>query len=79
MKLRSLPYFALVCFMLLATSCSQNSKPVFKQYQTLFQIGDQQEWAAKNWNDKDWKKRPALVPGRSSILVQNENRYFKGP
>ena len=53
MKLRFLPYFSLVCFMLFVTSCSQDSKPVFKEYRTLYKIGDQQEWAVKNWNDKD--------------------------
>ncbi|WP_185154449.1 histidine kinase [Fulvivirga sp. M361] len=48
--------------MLLVTSCSQH--PVFKQYDPVFQPGDQQEWAAKNRNDQDWKKKIALTDGR---------------
>ncbi|OUR91935.1 hypothetical protein A9Q87_09030 [Flavobacteriales bacterium 34_180_T64] len=46
--------------MLLVASCSQN--PVFKEYETVFQVGDQQEWATKNWNDQYWGKRIGLVP-----------------
>ena len=79
MKLRSSPYFLLVCFMLFATSCSQNSKAVFKQYKTLFQIGDQEEWAAKNWNDKDWKKRPALVPEGQVFWSRTKIAILKAP
>ncbi len=58
MNLRFLPCLLLV--LLLVASCSQN--PVFKEYETVFQVGDQQEWATKNWNDQYWGKRIGLVP-----------------
>ncbi len=29
---------------------------------TVFKIGDQQEWAAKNWSDQDWVKNIDWVP-----------------
>tara|TARA_R110002167_G_scaffold117623_13_gene293704 strand:- start:1140 stop:2813 length:1674 start_codon:yes stop_codon:yes gene_type:complete len=61
MNLRFLPCFLLV--LLLATSCSQS--PVFKENETVFKVGDQPEWAAKNWNDEDWKKgKPTVYDGR---------------
>ncbi len=60
MKLRLLPCFLLVALMLLVTSCSQS--PVFKEQETVYKIGDQPEWASKNWNDEDWGKRIAYVP-----------------
>lgn len=47
--------------MLLVTSCAQEST-VFNKYDTVFKIGDQQEWAAQNWNDQSWKKRIRSVP-----------------
>lgn len=58
MNLRFLPCLLLVS--LLVASCSQS--PVFKEYETVFKIGDQQEWATKNLNVQDWEKRIALVP-----------------
>ncbi len=62
MNLRFSPKFFLICFILLATSCSQ--KPVFIEYNTVAEIGDQPEWAAKNLNDDDWsKKKPKLEGG----------------
>ncbi len=79
MKLRSLPYLSLVCIILFATSCSQNSKPVFKEYQTRFQIGDEQEWAAKNWNDKEWIRRPALVPDGQVFWSRTKVDILKAP
>ncbi|MDH7444227.1 histidine kinase [Aquimarina sp. 2201CG14-23] len=61
MNLRYLRYFLLVCTIFLVTSCSQEPD-IFKKYKTVFKIGDQPEWATKNWEDKSWKKRMRLVP-----------------
>ncbi|MBG6129494.1 hypothetical protein IWQ47_001203 [Aquimarina sp. EL_43] len=58
MNLRFLPCFLFV--LLLVTSCSQSS--IYKKYETVFRVGDQQEWASKNLNDQDWRKRIRLVP-----------------
>lgn len=44
-----------VCLALLVTACGQD--PIFKEYEILHKIGDQPEWAAKNWNDADIKAK----------------------
>ena len=50
--------------MLLVTSCSQEPD-VFKEYETVFKLGDRPEWATQNWNVNGWKKeRPILDDGR---------------
>ena len=62
MYLRSLSNFLLLCFFLLVTSCSK--KPVFKEFNTVAKIGDQPEWAAKNWSDDNWSEsKPRLNGG----------------
>jgi len=50
----------LVSSLLLVTSCSQS--PVFSEHETVYKIGDQEEWATKNWNDNHWERRLSLVP-----------------
>ena len=60
MNLRSLSYFLLVCFVLLTSSCSD--KPVFTEHETVYQIGDQPDWALINFDDERWQKRIKLVP-----------------
>ena len=76
--MRPLPYFLLLCTILLVTSCSQ-SPPIFKQYNTVFQLGDQQEWAAKNWNDRDWKKNIALVPDSQVFWSRTKIDVLESP
>ncbi|WP_394748922.1 histidine kinase [Spongiimicrobium salis] len=62
MNLRSLPIFLLIGFVFLLTSCTQT--PVFSEYQTFSKIGDQAEWAAKDWNDEDWDwNKPKVKAG----------------
>ncbi|GGG12497.1 hypothetical protein GCM10011344_11450 [Dokdonia pacifica] len=61
MKLRTLLYFLCICFTLLTVSCSQ--KPSFyNKYTSVFKIGDQQEWATKEFNDQNWKPILRYVP-----------------
>ena len=64
--------------MLLVTSCSQ-SPPIFKEYKTVFKIGDQQEWAAKNLNDQDWRKRIWLVPDGQVYWSRTKIDILKTP
>lgn len=52
MVLRPFPCF-LLAPILLVTLCS--SGPIFKKYRAVYKVGDQQEWATKNWNDQDWQ------------------------
>ncbi len=61
MNMRFLLYFLLSYFMLPVVSCAQEDA-IFRKKETVFKIGDQQKWATKNWNDKNWKKRMYLVP-----------------
>lgn len=77
MNLKSLPFFLLVCVLILVTSCSQDA--VFKQYETVFQQGDQQEWAAKNLDDQDWQKRLGLVPDGQVFWSRTKIDILKAP
>lgn len=77
MSLRPLPCFLLVCCMLLVTSCSQN--PVFKKHDTVFKLGDQQEWTAINLNDRDWEKDIALVPDGKVFWSRTKIDILKAP
>ena len=73
MNLRFLP--CLLFVLLLVASCSQS--PVFKAYETVFKIGDQQEWAGKDWNDQGWEKRIALVPDGQVFWSRTKIDIFK--
>ncbi len=75
MNLRFLPCFLLV--LLLVTACSQN--PVYKKYKTVFKVGDQQEWAAKNWNDQGWKKHIRLIPDGQVYWLRTPIDILKSP
>jgi len=77
MNLRSLPFFILVSTLLLVTSCSQN--PVFKEYNTIAKIGDQEEWAAKNWNDEDWDEKKPILDGGQVYWSRTKVDILKAP
>lgn len=64
--------------MLLVTSCAQEST-VFKEYVTKFKIGDQQEWAAQNWNDQSWEKKMKLVPDGQIFWSRTKIDIHKTP
>ncbi|MTI41648.1 histidine kinase [Fulvivirga lutimaris] len=60
-RLRQLFHYISLIFLMI--SCAK--APVFKKYETVYKIGDQQTWASKDWDDKDWKKGdPILDDGR---------------
>lgn len=61
MDLRSPSCFLFVCLLLLATSCAQDPA-VYKEYSTVFRIGDEPAWATKNWDDENWERRLSVVP-----------------
>lgn len=48
--------------LLLLTGCSEEQ--IFKRSKTKFKIGDQSEWATKDWPDRDWENRVELTDGR---------------
>ena len=76
MNLRFLPCLLLV--LLLVVSCSQESA-VFKESRTRFKIGDQQEWATKNWNDTNWEQRMKLVPNGQIFWSRTKIDIHKAP
>lgn len=64
MSLRPITYLLLVYTTLLLTSCT-SQETVFKKYETVYKIGDQQAWASKDLEDGDWKKGdPTVNDGR---------------
>ncbi|MDY8136012.1 histidine kinase [Aquimarina sp. 2201CG5-10] len=77
MNLRSLSYFLLIGTMLLVSACSQN--PVFIEYQTLSRIGDQPEWAAKDWNDEDWDEKKAILESGEVYWTRTPIDILKAP
>ncbi|WP_298516232.1 histidine kinase [uncultured Kordia sp.] len=77
MNLKSLAYILLIGTMLLVTSCSQN--PVYKQYETVFQLGDQQEWAAKDLNAEHWTKHIKPIPDGQVFWSRTTIEILKTP
>ncbi|WP_430966736.1 histidine kinase [Spongiimicrobium sp. 2-473A-2-J] len=75
MCLRSLP--CPLFLLLLVASCSQS--PVFEQYETVSRIGDQQEWAAKDLDDRDWEKGKPIVAGGQIYWFRTPIAILKAP
>lgn len=61
----------------LANSCAQ--KPAFKKHKTVFKVGDQQEWATKNWNDEDWKTGNPLIEDDRVFWLRTPIDILKAP
>ncbi|MEO9871797.1 histidine kinase [Ekhidna sp.] len=61
MDRRSSSCFLFLCVILLATSCTQEPA-IFKEYRTVFKVGDQPTWAKKVWNHSNWERRIKLIP-----------------
>ncbi len=55
-------FFGFIVIFLLA-SCS-SKEPVYEEKETVYRIGDQPEWAAKDFNDDDWENEIVLTDGR---------------
>lgn len=75
MNLRFL--FGLLLIVLSVESFSQS--PVFKKYETRFQIGDQQEWAAKDLQDQHWKRDLEFVPNGQVFWSRTKIAILKPP
>jgi len=60
MNCKLLTYVLSVCALLFSSACT--SDPIFKKNETVYKIGDQKEWASRDWNDQNWQKRPKLAP-----------------
>lgn len=80
MILRLFPCFLLICILSFMTSCSKDSEPVFKEYRSVYKIGDQQQWAGKSWNDDNWiKRRMAYVADGKVFWSRTPIDILKAP
>ena len=77
MKLRPLSYFLLICCLLLVMACAES--PVFNKKETVFQIGDRPEWAAKDLNDENWEKRKPIVFGDEIYWLRTSIEILQAP
>ncbi len=77
MKPGSLLGFLFLCTLILMSSCSQ--EPVFEEKDTVFRVGDQQEWASTNWIDEDWEKRLKLVPEGQVFWSRTRIQILEAP
>jgi len=75
MNLRFLPCVFFI--LLLVTACSQSS--VYNKNETVFRVGDQQEWAAPDWNDQGWGKRIGLVTEGKMYWSRTKINVLKAP
>ncbi|MTI32678.1 histidine kinase [Xanthovirga aplysinae] len=62
------------------TSC--HHKKVYEDMGTLYKVGDQQEWAAINFNDQNWEDRLDLKGGevfwsRTKIMIKESPQEFQ--
>ena len=78
MNLRFLLYFLLFYFLLPVFSYAQETT-IFRKHETVFKIGDQQEWATKEWNNQYWKKRMYLVPNGQIFWSRTKIDIHKTP
>ncbi|BFP43187.1 hypothetical protein FGF1_40320 [Flavobacteriaceae bacterium GF1] len=49
------------------------------EYETVFQIGDRPEWAAKDLDDRAWERRIALVPDGQVFWSRTKIDILKAP
>ncbi|WP_436516361.1 histidine kinase [Ekhidna sp. To15] len=78
MNLRSLPSLLLIGISLLSTSCAQ-APEVFKEHQTVYQIGDNPGWAKKVLNDSNWERRIELIPEGEIFWSRTRIDILKAP
>ena len=78
MGFRPLLFFLWISLSFLLASCQQDSA-IFREYRTVFQIGDQPEWAIKNWNDTNWERWLKLVPDGQVFWSRTKIDILKAP
>lgn len=78
MNKSSYPYWLLISILLLVTSCTQKPE-VFKEYRTLFKVGDNPSWAKKVYNDHNWERRIAFIPEGEIFWSRTRVDILKSP
>ncbi|MEQ9467412.1 MAG: histidine kinase [Ekhidna sp.] len=78
MKLKSSHFLLLISILLLASSCEQ--KPaIFKEYRTVFQVGDNPTWSKKVLNDSNWESRIERIPKGEIFWSRTRIDILKAP
>jgi len=78
MGLKFSPLVLLMSILLLAISCEQ--KPaIFKEYRSVFKVGDNPTWAKKVWNDNNWERRIKLIPEGQIFWSRTRIDILKAP
>ncbi|MEO9513274.1 MAG: histidine kinase [Flavobacteriaceae bacterium] len=77
MRWKSLSKFLIIGVLLLVSSCSKKS--IFEEHPSVFQIGDQPEWAAKDMDDQYWRKRKPIVWGGEIYWSRTPITILKSP
>ena len=72
-------YAAILILLLAMASCAEDARPVFKKNRTVYQIGDQEAWAGKNWNDRNWIRKLKLVPDGQVFWSRTKIDLLKAP
>ncbi len=75
MTWRSIPCF--LCILLLLVSCNQ--KPVFKKHQSIYKLGDERAWAAKELDEEDWEPDMTIVPDGQVFWMRTKIDILKAP
>ena len=65
--------------LLLATACSEDSTPVFKQRNTKYRVGDKPEYAAKALDERKWHRRPKFVPDGKIFWYRTKVDILEAP
>lgn len=71
MNLRFVYQSILVCLILLVTSCSKSYDNNYIRNENFYKIGDQQEWASIDYDDRDWQKNITILDGQVSWARTN--------
>lgn len=79
MNQRFLSFLLLVYILISVASCDKNQAPVFKTHETVYKIGDEPEWAAKDLNDQSWQNRLWLVPDGQIFWSRNKIIILEAP
>ncbi len=77
MNFRSRPWLLIAGIMILVIGCTK--KPVFTQKETVYRVGDQREWAAKDLDDQGWLKRLRWVSDGGIFWSRTKVDILKTP
>ncbi len=74
-----LPSCLLLTFILVLTTSCSSDNAVFERHASIYRVGDQLEWAAKELNEEQWHRRPKLVPDGKVFWSRTKIDILKAP